>query len=143
MRLAPAGFLVSYGKVISPVRIKGDAIVNMMVDLSGQQQLANWRRALIRYVRSGQPDLTNRQMAMLLVIGLEGGLHTVRGLAARLQVSKPVVTRALDSLTALGLVARRVDPHDRRSVLIDLTAGGADFLGNFGATIADDSGDDF
>ena len=107
----------------------------------GNDALAEWRRALLRYVRSGAPDLTNRQMALLLVVGLEGGLHTVRGLAARLSVSKPVVTRALNSLTALGLVQRRVDERDRRSVFVDLTLEGETFLAEFAAIIARDAED--
>lgn len=107
----------------------------------GNDILAEWRRALLRYVRSGAPDLTNRQMALLLVVGLEGGLHTVRGLAARLSVSKPVVTRALNSLTALGLVIRRVDERDRRSVFVDLTENGEVFLADFAGIIAHDEAD--
>jgi DNA-binding MarR family transcriptional regulator len=103
--------------------------------------LSAWRRALLRYVKSGHPDLTNRQMALLLVVGREGGLHTVRGLAARLGVSKPVVTRALNSLTGLDLVSRRVDERDRRSVFIDLTPEGEAFLVAFEALL-DDDGDD-
>jgi DNA-binding MarR family transcriptional regulator len=105
------------------------------------EELGEWRRALLRYVRSGAPDLTNRQMALLLVVGLEGGLHTVRGLAARLEVSKPVVTRALNSLTALGLVLRRIDERDRRSVFVDLTNIGEEFLVDFAGIIAHDDGD--
>ena len=104
-----------------------------------REKLSQWRIALLRYVRSGQPDLTNRQMALLLVVGLEGGLHTVRGLAARLGVSKPVVTRALNSLSGLDLVKRRIDERDRRSVFIDLTPEGEAFLGGFAALLADDS----
>jgi DNA-binding MarR family transcriptional regulator len=103
-----------------------------------QKGLELWRRALLRYVRSGEPDLTNRQMALLLVVGLEGGLHTVRGLAARLGVSKPVVTRALNSLSGLDLVKRRVDERDRRSVFIDLTPDGEAFVGRFAALLVDD-----
>ena len=38
-------------------------------------------RALIAYVRSGEPDLTNRQMALLMLVYLTPGPHTVRGLA--------------------------------------------------------------
>jgi hypothetical protein len=37
--------------------------------------------ALIAYVRSGEPDLTNRQMALLMLVYLTPGPHTVRGLA--------------------------------------------------------------
>ena len=38
-------------------------------------------QTLISYVRSGQPDLTNRQMALLMLVYLTPGPHTVRGLA--------------------------------------------------------------
>jgi DNA-binding MarR family transcriptional regulator len=107
----------------------------------GRDRLSEWRHALLRYVKSGYPDLTNRQMALLLVVGREGGLHTVRGLAARLGVSKPVVTRALNSLTGLELVKRRIDERDRRSVFIDLTAEGEIFLVAFEALLGDDSED--
>lgn len=106
-----------------------------------RDRLTEWRLALLRYVKSGHPDLTNRQMALLLVVGREGGVHTVRGLAARLGVSKPVVTRALNSLTGLDLVLRRIDERDRRSVFINLTPAGEAFLADFEALLADDSGD--
>jgi hypothetical protein len=32
--------------------------------------LSMWMRALIGYVRSGEPDLTNRQMALLMLVYL-------------------------------------------------------------------------
>ena len=103
-----------------------------------EAELTNWRGTLLRYVQSGQPDLTNRQMALMLVVGQEDGPHTVRGLAARLGVSKPVVTRALNSLSALDLVKRRRDERDKRSVFIDLTPDGSDFLSAFAGMIAHD-----
>lgn len=34
------------------------------------QGLSSWMATLIDYVRSGEPDLTNRQMALLLVVYL-------------------------------------------------------------------------
>src|SRR5688572_25328116 len=43
--------------------------------------LTGWMKALIAYVRSGEPDLTNRQMALLMLVYLTPGPHTVRGLA--------------------------------------------------------------
>jgi DNA-binding MarR family transcriptional regulator len=103
-----------------------------------QRELDNWRGALIRYVQSGHPDLTNRQMALMLVVGQEPAPHTVRGLASRLQVSKPVVTRALNSLAALQLIARVVDTSDRRSVFVELTPVGLTFLADFARMIAVD-----
>ncbi|MDN6714608.1 MAG: MarR family transcriptional regulator, partial [Acetobacter sp.] len=54
--------------------------------------------------------------------------HTVRGLAASLNVSKPAITRALDRLTELDLARRKVDPLDRRSVLVQRTPKGASYL---------------
>ena len=58
---------------------------------------------LIGYVRSGQPDLTNRQMALLMVVYQTPGPHTVRGLAHILGVSKPVHVM-VPSVTARGIV---------------------------------------
>ena len=93
--------------------------------------LSMWMRALIGYVRSGAPDLTNRQMALLMLVYLTPGPHTVRGLAKMLSVSKPVVTRALNTLGALGYLRRERDQDDRRNVFVVRTSDGADFLEGF------------
>jgi DNA-binding MarR family transcriptional regulator len=45
-------------------------------------------------------------------------------LAAAEQVSPPAMTRIVDHLEARGLVARRVDPSDRRVTLLALTPAG-------------------
>ena len=83
---------------------------------------------LISYVRSGQPDLTNRQMALMLLVYLTPGPHTVRGLAHMLGVSKPVITRALNTLGTLGYLRRVRDESDRRNVFVAKTSIGQDFL---------------
>ena len=93
--------------------------------------LKAWMKALIAYVRSGEPDLTNRQMALLLVVYLTPGPHTVRGLARMLSVSKPVVTRALNTLGALGYLRRERDQDDRRNIFVVRTSSGAEFLEGF------------
>ena len=93
--------------------------------------LKAWMKALIAYVRSGEPDLTNRQMALLLVVYLTPGPHTVRGLARMLSVSKPVVTRALNTLGALGYLRRERDQDDRRNIFVVRTSSGAEFLESF------------
>ncbi len=87
--------------------------------------------ALIAYVRSGQPDLTNRQMAIMLLVHETPGPHTVRGLANVLGVSKPVITRALNTLGSLGYLRRVRDETDRRNVFIAKTSTGQDFLDGF------------
>jgi DNA-binding MarR family transcriptional regulator len=98
--------------------------------------LDHWMTALIDYVRSGAPDLTNRQMALLLVVYQTPGPHTVRGLAQRLSVSKPVVTRALNRLGTLGYLRRQRDDMDRRNIFVATTDEGAEFLEQFGRIIA-------
>ena len=95
------------------------------------QALGSWMRTLIAYVRSGEPDLTNRQMALMLIVYLTPGPHTVRGLAERLGVSKPVITRALNTLGALGYLRRVRDESDRRNVFVAKTGNGQDFLEGF------------
>jgi len=95
------------------------------------QALGSWMRTLIAYVRSGEPDLTNRQMALMLLVYLTPGPHTVRGLAERLGVSKPVITRALNTLGALGYLRRVRDESDRRNVFVAKTGNGQDFLEGF------------
>lgn len=94
--------------------------------------LYSWKNTLIDYVRSGEPDLTNRQMALLMLVYLDPGPHTVRGLARALNVSKPVVTRALNRLGALGYLRRQRDDTDKRNIFVAKTAEGADFLAEFG-----------
>ena len=76
-------------------------------------------------VTDGEADLSSRQIAILLTIYLTPPPHTVRGLASRLGVTKPVITRALDTMGKLNLVTRRRDDADRRNVLVQRTVEGA------------------
>ena len=92
-------------------------------------------QTLISYVRSGQPDLTNRQMALMMLVYLTPGPHTVRGLASLLGVSKPVITRALNTLGALGYLRRVRDEADRRNVFVAKTSTGHEFLDGFTSNI--------
>lgn len=105
------------------------------------QALFGWMKTLTDYVRSGEPDLTNRQMALLLVVYLKQGPHTVRGLAQALNVSKPVVTRALNKLGALGYLRRQRDEADRRNIFVTQTQEGTRFLEDFGGFIREDRAD--
>jgi DNA-binding MarR family transcriptional regulator len=98
-------------------------------------ELNHWMNTLIDYVRSGEEDLTNRQMALLMLVHMAPGPHTVRGLAHTLGVSKPVITRALNRLGALGYLARQRDEHDRRNIFVAKTTAGADFLDHFGQLV--------
>lgn len=104
-----------------------------------EPSLITWKQTLVDYVRSGEPDLTNRQMALLMLVYLDVGPHTVRGLARALNVSKPVVTRALNRLGALGYLRRQRDDTDKRNIFVARTSEGAEFLAEFGAFVGGDS----
>lgn len=99
-----------------------------MQSLKPGQALGLWHRAMLAQVRDDDPDLTTRQMAILLTIYLDPPPHTVRGLAAHLVVTKPVITRALDTMGIMGLVSRRRDERDRRNVLVQRTVKGSLYL---------------
>ena len=102
--------------------------------------IKGWMQALISYVRSGQPDLTNRQMALLMLVYQTSGPHTVRGLAQILGVSKPVITRALNTLGTLGYLRRVRDEADRRNVFVAKTSIGQEFLDRFEHNIEQQEG---
>jgi len=99
------------------------------------QALRLWQQVLLAEVHGDAPDLTQRQMAILLTIYLDPPPHTVRGLAARLGVTKPVITRALDTMGTLKLVSRHRDALDRRNVLVKRTVEGALHVERFGDVI--------
>jgi len=92
------------------------------------QMVGILRDTIVALVRRDGPDLSARQLGVFLTCYLQEGAHTVRGLAADLNVSKPAITRALDRLGELDLARRKVDPMDRRSVLVQRTLKGAAFL---------------
>jgi DNA-binding MarR family transcriptional regulator len=109
----------------------------MGIRLSELQALDLWRRAIVDTVRRDVPDLSARQMALLLTVYLTDRPHTVRALAETLKISKPAITRALDRLSDLKLVRRKTDARDRRSVLIQRTVRGAVFLHEYGAIVTE------
>jgi DNA-binding MarR family transcriptional regulator len=104
--------------------------------LSTAQALKLWHDVGLAQVKDDEPDLSLRQMAILLSVYLEPPPHTVRGLASKLNVSKPVITRALDAMGKHGLVSRRRDTEDMRNVLIQRTVKGSLFLERLGDLIA-------
>ena len=107
----------------------------MQPDINAIQGLDLWHRVTLNTVRGDRPDLTARQMAVLLTVYIEHQPHTVRSLARYLEISKPAVTRALDRLCKIDLLRRRIDDSDRRSVLIERTVTGSVFLSEFGENI--------
>lgn len=107
----------------------------MPVELKPLQSLTLLKNLALTQVRDDMHDLTTRQMAILLTIYLDPPPHTVRALAQHLGVTKPVITRALDSMGALELVSRHRDEKDRRNVLIKRTVTGALYVESLGDLI--------
>ncbi len=107
----------------------------MSLALTPAQSLKLWHDVSLAMVRAAEADLSLRQISILLTIYLEAPPHTVRDLARKLGVSKPVITRALDTMGKLDLVSRRRDSKDRRNVLIQRTVKGALYLERFADTI--------
>jgi DNA-binding MarR family transcriptional regulator len=97
------------------------------------------RTVLVRGVADDQPDLTMRQMAVLLTVYITAQPHTVRGLAVALNISKPAVTRALDRLGDLDLARRKRDEADKRSVLVQRTVRGSVYLSELAELIGEAS----
>ncbi|MCW3837853.1 MarR family transcriptional regulator [Sphingomonas canadensis] len=92
------------------------------------RDLARVSDAVLGVIQQGRADLSLRQIAILLTLVLDPGPHTVRGLAARLCVCKPVITRALNRLGELGFAAREMDPRDKRNRMVSIQPAGADWL---------------
>ena len=113
----------------------------MAMHMNEHQALDLWRRTIVRGVREDVPDLSTRQMAILLTVYLTSAPHTVPGLANTLGRSKHAGPRTLAPLGDLGLARRKVDEKDRRSVLIQRTPGGNNFLRNYGENIVSSSRD--
>lgn len=107
------------------IRVRNDLDPFMPLEIRPSQALKLWRQVHLDLVRDHDTDLSARQTAILLTVYLELPPHTVRGLAKQLGVTKPVITRALDTLGKLGLLTRKRDEADRRNVVIQRTVAGA------------------
>lgn len=102
------------------------------MELSANDALTLWRGVMVQALRDDHPDLTARQVALLLHVYLTPPPHTVRGLAVALNMSRPAVSRALDRLGRLEFVRRKRDEADKRNVLVQRTVKGSVYLREFG-----------
>ena len=112
----------------------------MAVNLLQDEALELWRETLSASVRDDGPDLSARQMAIVLTVYTSPPPHSVRALAEILGIAKPAVTRALDRLSILGFIRRTRDDADRRIVHVQRTVKGAVFLSEFADQIAEAAG---
>jgi DNA-binding MarR family transcriptional regulator len=72
--------------------------------------------------------LTFGQARAMRLIAAPGCCLRMADIACRLDVVPRSATSIVDGLEAAGLVTRRPDPHDRRSVLVALSADGRRLL---------------
>ena len=85
-----------------------------------------WRAAVVEIVADkSAPDLSMRQLAILLTVCTQAPPHTVRGMAQLLAIpGKGAISRCVAALVRHGFVRKQTDPDDGRSVLITPTAKG-------------------
>jgi len=107
------------------------------VRFNRKDALSLWHDVTLKSVRDAGPDFSSRQIVILTTIYLETGPHTVRSLAGKLQVTKAVITRAIDTLERLQYLRRCADHRDKRSVIIERTPKGSHYLSQFADHIRD------
>jgi DNA-binding MarR family transcriptional regulator len=93
-----------------------------------EQRVDALHQTIIALVHRDGPDLSARQLGVFLTSYLEEEAPTVGELAAKLKVSGPAISRALNRLAEFDLVRRQTDPLDRRSTLARRTMTGTVFL---------------
>ncbi len=99
--------------------------------LSRTDSLSLWYRVTLGSVLNNAPDLTARQLAVMMSVYLEAGPHTVRSLAKKLNVTKAVITRAANRLCKLNYIQRAPDHRDKRSIILTRTPNGIHYLRDF------------
>ena len=99
--------------------------------MAALEHLTVWYKIISDSVREDRPDLSMRQWSIMLTVYMRSGPHTVRALSRSLNIPKPAISRALDSLSILGFIRRVRDPNDKRIVIIQKTSDGAIFLDEF------------
>jgi DNA-binding MarR family transcriptional regulator len=99
------------------------------------QALAEFRRHIRRFLyyseqAAREHGLEPQQHQFLLAVkGLPAGVAaTIREIASRLEVRHHTAVELAKRMEARGLVTRRMNPLDRREVLITVTAAGENAL---------------
>ena len=93
---------------------------------------ASWRLRRASVKELAPLGLTFAQSRVLRILARRDEPIRIGDLAARFEVAPRSATSMIDSLETLGLVLRRADPTDRRSVLVGLTAEGLALMTRIG-----------
>ena len=113
-----------------PLQADGDP--NLASPLAEALTHASWRLRRASVKELAPLGLTFAQSRVLRILARRGEPMRIGDLAARFEVAPRSATSMIDSLEALGLVERRGDPTDRRSVLVGLTAEGLALMTRIG-----------
>ena len=109
-------------------------------DQQDYRLLADFRYLIRRFLEFSETaaqaaGLTSRQhQALLAIKGFAGDDRaTVGALAERLRIQHHSTVELVDRLVDAGLLVRSHDPHDRRRVILGLTAAAEDHLSRLSA----------
>jgi len=121
----PAKAVVSQPPAAEPTSRVDEGAVDLTPQLAEMLTRASWRlrRASVREL--APLGLTFVQARVLRMLDRAAGPVRIGEIAARLEVVPRSATTLIDSLETTGLVERRADPDDRRSVRVGLTVDGA------------------
>lgn len=106
----------------TPAPERDDAIAELAALLPRRTE--QFGRVMARLVADELP----RGMASVLA-AVEHEPQRITAIAAREAVAQPTATRMVERLERQGLVARRRDPDDGRSVMVSITDAGREALG--------------
>ncbi len=107
--------------ITPPARDLADDLVTAL-----EQTIPRYIRSIRQAVEQaeGEDRLTMQQLRCLQMMAAASGTALTTGLARRLQVAVPTMTRMLDGLAERGLIERQPDPTSRRQIRIVLTGDG-------------------
>jgi len=120
--------LPSLGRHALPLRDEPEPVPEPRGKDDADPLLLMLNRLLLSMVREEERDLTLPQLAMFLTCYLVDRQHTVRTLADELDLLPTDVLRVLVLLCQRRLLGRKIDPRNRRRVIIFRTAIGQQFL---------------
>jgi DNA-binding MarR family transcriptional regulator len=116
------------GAAVGADAVTGGASTDLVAQLGELLTCTSWR---LRRVARGELEplgLTFGQARALRLLARSEAPLRMGELAVRLEVVPRSATAMVDALEATGLVERRPDPLDRRSVLVCLTDAGDELL---------------
>ncbi len=108
------------------------ADTNLVSPLAEALTHASWRLRRASVKELAPLGLTFAQSRVLRILARRDEPIRIGDLAARFEVAPRSATSMIDSLETLGLVERRADPTDRRSVLVGLTPEGLALMRRIG-----------